>query len=71
MSPQAGWLLQEEVLPRLKSAIPKAVHFVGSEESSGANSGCNSYRGKDVAQRRSSRKESYFWKHRLLHNSAR
>src|SRR5882724_8551141 len=32
MSPQAGWSLQEEVVPRLKSAIPKAVHFVGSED---------------------------------------
>jgi len=32
MSPQAGWLLQSEVVPRLRSAIPRAVHFVGSED---------------------------------------
>jgi hypothetical protein len=32
MSPQIGWVLQEEVAPRLKSAIPNAVHGVGSED---------------------------------------
>jgi DNA-binding CsgD family transcriptional regulator len=32
MSPQAGFLLQTEVLPRLKSAIPNAVSFIGSED---------------------------------------
>jgi len=32
MSPQAGFLLQTEVLPRLKSAIPIAVSFIGSED---------------------------------------
>lgn len=31
MSPEAGWLLQEEVVPRLRSAIPSAVNFVGCE----------------------------------------
>ena len=32
MSPQAGYLLQEEVVPRLASAIPNAVAFIGSED---------------------------------------
>jgi DNA-binding CsgD family transcriptional regulator len=32
MSPQAGFLLQTEVLPRLISAIPNAVSFIGSED---------------------------------------
>jgi len=32
MSPQAGFLLQTEVLPRLISAIPQAVSFIGSED---------------------------------------
>ena len=32
MSPQAGYILQEQVVPRLRSAIPKAVHFVGCED---------------------------------------
>jgi hypothetical protein len=32
MSPQAGFLLQTQVLPRLKSAIPLAVSFIGSED---------------------------------------
>jgi len=32
MSPQAGWILQEEVVPRLKSAIPRTVNYVGSED---------------------------------------
>jgi hypothetical protein len=32
MSPQAGFLLQTEILPRLKSAIPIAVSFIGSED---------------------------------------
>jgi DNA-directed RNA polymerase specialized sigma24 family protein len=32
MSPQAGWLLQEEVIPRLRSAIPHQVNHVGSED---------------------------------------
>jgi hypothetical protein len=32
MSPQAGFLLQTQVIPRLKSAIPIAVSFIGSED---------------------------------------
>jgi DNA-directed RNA polymerase specialized sigma24 family protein len=32
MSPHAGYLLQEEVVPRLASAIPNAVAFIGSED---------------------------------------
>ena len=32
MSPQAGWILQEEVVPRLRSAIPRCVHCVGAED---------------------------------------
>jgi hypothetical protein len=32
MSPHAGFLLQTEILPRLKSAIPIAVSFIGSED---------------------------------------
>ena len=32
MSPQAGFLLQTEILPRLISAIPIAVSFIGSED---------------------------------------
>jgi hypothetical protein len=32
MSPQAGFLLQTEVLPRLISCIPQAVSFIGSED---------------------------------------
>ena len=32
MSPRAGFLLQTEILPRLISAIPQAVSFIGSED---------------------------------------
>ena len=32
MSPQAGWILQEEVVPRLRSAIPRTVRCVGAED---------------------------------------
>jgi DNA-directed RNA polymerase specialized sigma24 family protein len=32
MSPQAGWLLQEEVVPRLRAVIPHAVRCVGCED---------------------------------------
>jgi hypothetical protein len=32
MSPQAGWILQDQVVPRLKSAIPQVVRCVGPEE---------------------------------------
>jgi hypothetical protein len=32
MSPKAGFLLQTQVLPRLISAIPQAVSFIGSED---------------------------------------
>jgi DNA-binding NarL/FixJ family response regulator len=32
MSPQAGWILQAEVAPRLRSAIPRSVHGVGAED---------------------------------------
>jgi DNA-binding CsgD family transcriptional regulator len=32
MSPQAGFLLQDQIIPRLISAIPNAVSFIGSED---------------------------------------
>ena len=32
MSPQAGWILQEEIIPRLRSAIPRVVNCVGAED---------------------------------------
>jgi hypothetical protein len=32
MSPQAGFVLQGQVVPRLRSAIPNAVHCVGAED---------------------------------------
>jgi hypothetical protein len=32
MSPQAGFLLQDQIVPRLISAIPIAVSFIGSED---------------------------------------
>ena len=32
MSPQAGFILQDQVVPRLRSAIPKVVPCVGSED---------------------------------------
>jgi len=32
MSPQAGWILQEEVIPRLRSAVPRSVNYVGCED---------------------------------------
>ena len=32
MSPQAGWILQEEIVPRLKASIPRNVKCVGSED---------------------------------------
>ena len=32
MSPQVGWILKEEVVPRLRSVIPKAVKSVGAED---------------------------------------
>jgi len=32
MSPQAGWILQEEIVPRLKASIPRNVNQVGAED---------------------------------------
>jgi DNA-directed RNA polymerase specialized sigma24 family protein len=32
MSPQAGWILQEEIVPRLRSAVPRNVNQIGSED---------------------------------------
>ncbi len=32
MSPRSAWLLQEEIVPRLKSAVPQTVSFIGSED---------------------------------------
>jgi DNA-binding NarL/FixJ family response regulator len=32
MSPQAGWILQAEVVPRLRASIPRNVNYVGSED---------------------------------------
>lgn len=31
MSPQAGWILQEEVVPRLKASVPRNVNQIGCE----------------------------------------
>lgn len=33
MSPQASWILQEEVVPRLRSLIPHTVNYISSEDS--------------------------------------
>jgi DNA-binding NarL/FixJ family response regulator len=32
MSPQVGWILQEEIVPRLRSAVPRVVNCVGCED---------------------------------------
>jgi hypothetical protein len=32
MSPESGFLLQHQIVPRLQSAIPSAVPFIGSED---------------------------------------
>jgi ParB family transcriptional regulator, chromosome partitioning protein len=32
MSPQAGWILQEEVVPRLRASIPRNVNYIGAED---------------------------------------
>jgi hypothetical protein len=32
MSPQAGFLLQDQIIPRLKSAVPQVVNCVGAED---------------------------------------
>jgi hypothetical protein len=32
MSPQASWILQDQIVPRLRSAIPKSVLCVGAED---------------------------------------
>ena len=32
MSPQAGCVLQDQVVPRLRGAIPKVVHCLGAED---------------------------------------
>jgi len=32
MSPQAGWILQEEIVPRLRASIPRNVNQVGAED---------------------------------------
>jgi hypothetical protein len=32
MSPQSGWLLVHEIVPRLRSSIPGAVRCVGAED---------------------------------------
>jgi DNA-binding NarL/FixJ family response regulator len=34
MSPHAGFLLQDQIIPRLKSAVPQVVNCVGSEDHS-------------------------------------
>jgi len=32
MSPQAGWILHDQIVPRLRSAIPRNVSQIGSED---------------------------------------
>ena len=33
MSPQAGWILQEEIAPRIAGAVPRSILCVGAEDS--------------------------------------
>src|ERR1035441_5016558 len=33
MSPRSGWLLVNEILPRLRSAVPQVAHCVGAKDS--------------------------------------
>ena len=33
MSPQAGWILQEEIVPRIAGAVPRSILCVGAEDS--------------------------------------
>jgi len=33
MSPQAGWILQEEIAPRIAGAVPRSVLSIGAEDS--------------------------------------
>ena len=32
MSPEAGWLLVDQIVPRLRAVIPRSVLCVGSED---------------------------------------
>jgi len=32
MSPQAGWILQEEIAPRIAGAVPRSILCVGAED---------------------------------------
>jgi len=32
MSPQAGWILQEEIVPRIAGAVPHSILCVGAED---------------------------------------
>jgi hypothetical protein len=32
MSPQAGWILTEEIVPRLKNTVPRTVKGIGTED---------------------------------------
>jgi len=32
MSPQAGWILHDQIVPRLRASIPRNVNFIGSED---------------------------------------
>lgn len=32
MSPQAGWILQEEIAPRIAAVVPRSIQTVGSED---------------------------------------
>ena len=33
MSPQAGWILQEEIAPRIAGAVPRSILCIGAEDS--------------------------------------
>ena len=32
MSPQAGWILQEEIAPRIAAVVPRSIQTVGADD---------------------------------------
>ncbi len=70
MSPRSAWLLQEEIVPRLKSAVPQTVSFIGSEDAEELVQDSIAMAAKLLHNVDKAKKKVTPRKHRLLHHPA-
>ena len=71
MSPQAGWILQEEIAPRLGSAVPRSVLCIGAEDHQELVQDAITMAAKmiDRVEQQGKTRKSHSLKYQLLHLS--